>query len=426
MTLSERDHKTIWHPYTQMQTAEPAIGIVRGEGVYLVAEDGSRYLDMISSWWVNIHGHSNPFIAEKISRQLTTLEHVIFAGFTHEPAVELAEKLLEILPASISRIFYSDNGSTAVEVALKMAIQYWHNKGVKKQKILAFENAYHGDTFGAMSVSGRSVFTDPFRDLLFEVIFVPVPVSGHEDEAMAKFMEVIDAHRDIAAFIFEPLLQGTAGMVMYEAALLNRMIQLAKEKNIIIIADEVMTGFGRTGKIFATDYISNKPDIFCLSKGLTGGFLPMGITACSSEIYEAFLSADKSKTFFHGHSYTANPIACTAAIASLELLLNPGCLDKIKQIESWHSGFMKNIITHPFIKNIRNIGTVMAIELVTTDETSYLNNIRDTAYRYFLDRKILIRPLGNIIYLMPPYCIEKEEMESVYDVILNFLNTYLQ
>jgi adenosylmethionine---8-amino-7-oxononanoate aminotransferase len=423
MTLSERDQQVIWHPYTQMQTAEPAIGIVRGEGAYLIAEDGTRYLDMISSWWVNIHGHAHPYIAERISKQLSILEHTIFAGFTHEPAIELAEKLLEILPPQIKRIFYSDNGSTAVEVGIKMALQYWYNQGIKKQKIIALENSYHGDTFGAMSVSDRSIFTNPFKDFLFEVIFVPVPVPGQENEAMTKFMEVIDQHGDIAAFIFEPLLQGTAGMVMYDAITLDKMIAAAREKNIIIIADEVMTGFGRTGKIFATDYLSNKPDIFCLSKGITGGFLPLGVTACDADIYNAFLSSDKIKAFFHGHSYTANPLACTAAIASLELLLGEPCQEQINNISGWHSKFSENISTHPFIKNIRNIGTVMAIELKTQEGTSYLSEIRDTAYRYFLDRGILMRPLGNIIYLIQPYCITKVEMETVYDVILNFLNT---
>jgi adenosylmethionine---8-amino-7-oxononanoate aminotransferase len=422
MSLSERDQRIIWHPYTQMQTAGAPVAIVRGEGAFLIAEDGSEYLDMISSWWVNIHGHAHPYIAERVGAQLHILEHAIFAGFTHEPAIALAENLLKILPGNQAKVFYSDNGSTAVEVALKMALQFWANKGIKKHRILAFENAYHGDTFGAMSVSGRSIFTEAFKDLLFEVIFIPVPVPGQESQSLQRFHEICSSGDDIAAFIFEPLVQGTAGMVMYSSAALDAMLETAKQKNIVTIADEVMTGFGRTGKLFATDYLVHKPDIMCLSKGLTGGTMALGVTTCSAEIYNAFLSADKTKALFHGHSFTANPLACTAALASLELLLSKNCRDQIDLIAKNHAQFLMRIKTHPSIKNIRNIGTILAVELEGREGTSYLNEMRDYLYNFFMDRKILMRPLGNIIYLIPPYCINENQLKSVYNVIEEMLD----
>lgn len=422
MSLSERDRKIIWHPYTQMQSAKPAIGIVRGEGSWLYDENGKKYLDIAASWWVNIHGHAHPYIAEQISRQLHTLEHVIFAGFTHEPAVLLAEKLLDSLPQNQSRVFYSDNGSTAVEVALKMALQYWYNAGRPRKTILALRNAYHGDTFGAMSVSERNLFTMPFFDLLFNVQFVDAPVEGKEDEAVAAFEEIVHANDDIAAFIFEPLVQGTGGMVMYNASALDRMLAIARQNNVLTIADEVMTGFGRTGKLFATDYLASKPDMMCLSKGLTGGTMPLGITTCTADIYNAFLSEEKSRMLFHGHSYTANPLACTAGIASMELLLKPECLKAIAYISQSHKNFINEMQGHAAIKNIRSLGTILALELNTGEDTSYFNSRRDMLYDFFLDRNILMRPLGNIICLLPPYSTTEEELQHVYQTIKEFLD----
>jgi adenosylmethionine-8-amino-7-oxononanoate aminotransferase len=422
MSLSERDRKVIWHPYTQMQSAKPAIGIVRGEGSWLYDENDRKYLDIAASWWVNIHGHAHPYIAEKISRQLHTLEHVIFAGFTHEPAVQLAEKLLTILPQNQSRIFYSDNGSTAVEVALKMALQYWYNQGTPRKTILALRNAYHGDTFGAMSISERNLFTMPFFDLLFNVQFVDVPVAGEEDKAVAAFEAVAKTNDDIAAFIFEPLVQGTGGMIMYSANALDQMLAIAKQNHILTIADEVMTGFGRTGKLFAMDYLVNKPDMMCLSKGLTGGTMPLGITSCTADIYNAFLSEEKSKMLFHGHSYTANPLACTAGIASLDLLLKPECLKAITDISALHQKFRNELMDHAAIKDIRCMGTILALELNTAEDTSYFNSQRDRLYDFFLERNILMRPLGNIIYLLPPYSTTVQDLQYVYDTIKEFIN----
>jgi adenosylmethionine-8-amino-7-oxononanoate aminotransferase len=321
MNLSERDHQLIWHPFTQQQTAKPNIAITHGKGALLYDENGNEYIDAVSSWWTNLFGHANLQIAAAIKKQVYTLEHVIFAGFTHEPAINLAEKLIQLLPKNQSKVFFSDNGSTCVEVALKMAIQYWHNQNIEKTTIIAFKNAYHGDTFGAMSVGARGVFNQPFESYMFDVSFLDLPTDDNFEQVLTDFQQIIQTQK-AAAFIFEPLIQGSAGMLMYKAEYLDKLIETAQQNQVICIADEVMTGFGRTGKTFATDYLNHKPDIFCLSKGITGGFLPLGITTCTQKIYDAFLSEDKLKTFFHGHSYTGNPIVCAAANASLELLQN--------------------------------------------------------------------------------------------------------
>ncbi|MCW3119663.1 MAG: bioA [Chitinophagaceae bacterium] len=401
-----------------MQSTDLPLGIVRGEGACLYDENGRKYIDAISSWWVNIHGHAHPYIADKVYDQLKKMEHVIFAGFTHEPAVELAEKLLSILPGNQSKIFYSDNGSTAVEVALKMSLQYWNNQGITKNKILAFEHSYHGDTFGAMSVSGRSGFTKPFAGLLFDVIHIPPPVSGLKEESLSALTTAIaNAENDIAAFIFEPLVLGAGGMLMYEAGELDELIALCRQKNILIIADEVMTGFGRTGKLFASAQLKNKPDIICLSKGITGGTMPLGATSCIEKIFNGFLSDDKAKTFFHGHSYTANPIACAAALASYDLLVNPVCGNNIKKITESHEGFIERNKANLFLKNIRSTGTILAMDFINNEQISYFNSLRDTLYNFFLSKGIILRPLGNTVYVMPPYCITEEELNAVYGAI---------
>ncbi len=420
-TLVERDRDLIWHPYTQMQNAIAHIPIVRGEGVYLIAEDGKKYIDAISSWWVNIHGHSHPHIAKKVAEQLSTLEHVIFAGFTHPGAIELAERLLDILPSGQSKVFYSDNGSTAVEVALKMCFQYRSNLGDPRTKVLAFNNSYHGDTFGAMSVSSRSAFTRPFEKLLFDVEFIDVPDAGNIEQLKEYISEFAS---DLAAFIFEPLVQGAGGMQMYEAKFLDELISHCKKIGILTIADEVMTGFGRTGKLFASDHLSEQADLMCFSKGLTGGTMALGITTCTSEIYNAFLSDDKLKTLFHGHSFTANPIACSASLASLDILLAKETGSSIDMITQSHHEFMVRIKDHPRLKNIRQTGTILAMEWATSDETSYFNNLRNNLYNFFLDQGIILRPLGNILYILPPYCINREQLQYIYAKIEEALDRF--
>ncbi|SFH01351.1 adenosylmethionine--8-amino-7-oxononanoate transaminase [Pontibacter chinhatensis] len=415
MNLAERDQHIIWHPYTQMKTAALPVPIVRGEGALLFSEDGKTYIDAVASWWVNLHGHAHPYIAEKVAEQLRTLEHVIFAGFTHEPAVTFAERLLQILPAGQSRIFYSDNGSTAVEVAIKMAIQYWNNLDTPKKKIIAFRDSYHGDTFGAMSVSARSAFTAPFWPFLFEVEFIDVPTAGKEEESI-KQLEKLAAQGDIAAFIYEPLVLGTGGMIMYKPEVLDKLMAICQQHGILNIADEVMTGFGRTGRTFATDYLQQKPDMVCLSKGLTGGTMALGATSCNEKIYEAFLHDDRSKTLFHGHSYTANPVACAAGLASLDLLLQPETQESINHIAQRHAAFAASIKDLPQVLEVRQQGTILAIEFYD-GATSYFSDLRDTLYSFGLDNGVILRPLGNIIYVIPPYCITDAQLDQVYQTL---------
>ncbi|TDG36048.1 adenosylmethionine--8-amino-7-oxononanoate transaminase [Pedobacter changchengzhani] len=412
--LAARDRKVIWHPYTQMKDALPHIPIVRGEGVHVFDEDGKKYIDAVSSWWVNIHGHSHPHIAKKVSEQLSILEHVIFAGFTHEPAVLLAERLLPLLPGKQDKVFYTDNGSTAVEVALKMCLQYWNNQDKPKTKILAFKNAYHGDTFGAMSVSGRSIFTDAFNSMLFDVEFIDLP-NAENISRLTSHISYLSS--EVACFIFEPLILGSAGMLMYEAKYLDQLLEACKNAEILTIADEVMTGFGRTGTYFACEKLQNQPDIFCLSKGLTGGTMPLGVTTCTNKIFEAFFSDDKVKTLYHGHSFTANPLSCVASLASLDILLAPETLQNIKRIEAKHADFRNQIAHHKKVKTVRQTGTIIAIEWETGNKTSYLSNLRNTLYQYFLDKGIILRPLGNIVYILPPYIISDAELDYIYDAI---------
>ena len=403
-----------------MKPAPAPIHIVRGEGALLFDVDGKTYIDAISSWWTNIHGHAHPWLAQKLFEQFQQLEHVIFAGFTHTPAQKLADRLIHFLPNSIEKIFFSDNGSTSVEVALKMAIQYWNNKGGNRKKIIAFEHAYHGDTFGSMSVSDRGAFTKSFHDYLFDVLFIPPPFKGNENNCLQQFENAI-AQNDIAAFIYEPLVMGAGGMLMYEPEHLELLLQKAKSKNIICIADEVMTGFYRTGKLFASEYCEMKPDIICLSKGLTGGTMAMGITACAQFIFDAFYDDDKMKAFYHGHSYTANPLACAVANASLDLIELSTFNEQINRIVNTHQEFALKIKDHPKIQNCRQTGTIIAFDIASTNETNYFNSLRDRMYDYFISKGILLRPLGNTIYIMPPYCMKEEELNKVYKSILEFI-----
>lgn len=437
MSFSSRDKKHIWHPYTQVQAERAPIPIAKAKGAWLLDENGKKYLDAISSWWVNIHGHAHPYIAKKIAEQAKKLEQVIFAGFTHEPAVRLAERILKLLPGDYSKAFFSDDGSTAVEVALKMALQYWRNCGIQKTQIIAFKDSYHGDTFGAMSASGRSVFTKAFEPLLFEVTHIEPPLPGREKQALEQLKTIAGSRRPVnnkqqitngkqpACFIFEPLVLGAGGMLMYEPEPLDEMIAFCRENNVLTIADEVLTGFGRTGKLFATGYLKNQPDIICLSKGITGGFMPLGLTACTEEIYRAFLSSDRTKTFFHGHSYTANPLACAAANASLDLTEKKEFRDALKRIRAKHKAFLKKLSRHKNAENARVKGTILAFEFQSSKNKlqapSYLHAERNRIYDYFIQNGILLRPLGNTIYLMPPYCITNEELDLAYEKIERFL-----
>ncbi len=424
-SLSERDAKYIWHPFTQHQIEPISIPIVSGKGTELMDENGKVYLDAISSWWVNIHGHAHPYLAEKIYEQALQLEQVIFAGFTHAPAIQLAERLLGHLPANFEKVFFSDNGSTAVEVAVKMALQYFHNNGkTSKRKILALEGAYHGDTFGAMSLGAPSIFNAPFQDMLFEVEFLPNPCDAKS--CLADIKNKMQHSEDYAAFIFEPLIQGAGGMNIYEAETLNSLIHIAQENNVLCIADEIMTGFGRTGKWFAMDYLTNKPDIACFSKGLTGGMMALGATCCSEKLFDAFLSNDRKKTLFHSHSFTANPLACAAANASMDLMEDENTWKNIERIQLHHQRWKEKLNHHTVFKNPRQLGTIIAFEIETGETNSYTHSIRDIAYQFFIKKGILMRPLGNTLYILAPYCIKNQELDLIYQTIEDFAQTIVQ
>ena len=416
MNLSERDQNHLWHPYTQHKTSKPPIAITRGEGALLCDENNKEYIDAIASWWVNPFGHSNTFIADAIYKQLTTLEHVLFGGFTHEPAVLLSEKLMEILPKNQQKLFFSDNGSTAVEVAIKVALQYFFNKGEKKTTIIAFENAFHGDTFAAMASSGISFFTDAFQGMLIDVVRIPVPTKGQEEASCNALSQAIK-NNNCAGFIFEPLVQGAAGMVMYEPESLDKLIKICQENKVLTIADEVMTGFGKTGKTFACDYLTEKPDMMCLSKALTGGTIPMAITTFTQDIFDAFYDEDINKALFHGHTFTANPTGCAAALASLELLQTNEMQNHIARVNKSHLAFQKHIKSHPKVTTTRVLGVIFALEIKTESSASYYGTLRNKLYDFFIENGVILRPVGNIVYILPPYIITDEQLQKVYQVV---------
>jgi len=397
--LIARDRAHVWHPYTQMQTAPPPQPIVRGEGVYLYTEDGRRLLDGISSWWVNIHGHSHPALNAALAAQASRLEHVMFAGCTHPPAVDLAERLVSILPSGLTRVFYSDNGSTAVEVAVKLAAQYWINRGEPRRRtFVALHHAYHGDTVGAMSVSDDSIFTRAFASLLFPV----TRVQGADVE------QTLGALGDTAAaVIIEPMLQGAGGMIMWPADFVAGVRRLCDRFGVLMIADEVLTGFGRTGRMFACEHAHVSPDIICLSKALTAGYLPLGATVTTDAVYDTFLSTDRTRTFFHGHSFTANPLACAVALASLDLFATERTLDSVQRLETQLHAGLAPMRALPIVGDVRVLGGVGVIELANTG--GYLDEIGPRLAAAFLERGLLLRPLGNVLYFMPPYVITEEQ-----------------
>ncbi len=433
MNLAQRDRKLIWHPFTQEQTAALPIPIVRGEGAYLYDENGKAYIDLISSWWVNLHGHAHPKIAEAIYEQAKKLEHVIFAGFTHEPAVTLCEQLKAILPSLLTRFFFSDNGSTAVETALKMAYQYWWNKGEKSRTLfLSFEGGYHGDTVGAMSLGQSSGFCSPFKELLFAVYPIPFPdtwkgdaeIELKEQQSLQALKDILQKHHSsIAAFIAEPLVQGASGMRMCRPQYLGQVIALLQSHGILVILDEVMTGFGRTGTTFAFQQVEICPDFLCLSKGLSGGFLPLALTITTESIYEAFLSKHFSTAFAHGHSYTANPLGCAAALASLELLLAPYTQEMIEQINLVHIHCLAELAAHhTIIERPRICGTIAAFDL---NSAGYDCNQAQRLKKACFESGLLLRPLGDTVYILPPYCIKPSELQNVYSTMNRVLREIL-
>ena len=414
MDLVKRDRKNIWHPLTQHKTAAPPLGIVRGEGVYLYDEKGKAYIDGISSWYTCMYGHANKHIIEAVTKQMKELDFCMFSGFTHHPAVQLAEHLLEILPGNQSKVFFNDNGSTAVEAAIKMALQYYHNSGKKRDTLIAFEDGFHGDTFGAMSASGLSSYNGPFEDFLLKVERIPVPKEENRDEVLRRLDSILENNR-CAAFVFEPLVQGAAGMKFHSVEGLDEIIKKVQESDVLCIADEIMTGFGKTGRNFASDYLNNAPDILCLGKALTAGMFPMSITSCSQRVFDGFLSEEVSKGFFHAHTFSAHPLGCAAALAGLQLLCSEELVTRRKKIAEQHRTFINKVGQHLKVSEARSIGVILAVDLkVSVDR---YGNFRDRLYEFFMNHGVNLRPLGNTVYTLPPYTIEDEQLQTIYDVI---------
>ncbi|HLW44448.1 MAG TPA: adenosylmethionine--8-amino-7-oxononanoate transaminase [Candidatus Acidoferrales bacterium] len=422
----------LWHPFTQEGVDPPPLSIRCGKGVFIETQEGRQILDAISSWWVNIHGHSHPAIAEAIAEQAARLEHVLFAGFSHEPAEELAARLGKIITPPLRHVFFSDDGSTAVEVALKLAVQYWKNCGhANKRQIVALEHAYHGDTVGAMSVSDDSPFTAAFASLRIPVLRAHSAYCAHcpvgltratcQIECLDKLERLLSEHGDeIAAVIVEPLLQGAGGMIVHPQEFLSGVRRVTAAHDVLLIADEVLTGFGRTGRMFACERAGVVPDLMCVAKGLTGGFLPLAATFATDRIHDAFMGGDRARAFFHGHSYTANPIACAAANASLLIFESEPVFERIAAIEKVHAARLPAFAANPRVADVRHIGTVAAIELKVPD-AGYLSSLRPRLYHYFLSRGVLLRPLGNVVYILPPYVITPDQLNFVYDVIQDSL-----
>ncbi len=427
--ILKKDRKYLWHPFTQPKISDDPIVIESAKGEKLFDSKGNEYLDLISSWWINTHGHCRDEMINSIFDQSKKLEQVLFAGFTHEPAVELAQKLVQITPKSLKRVFYSDNGSTSVEIAMKVAIQYWFNKGKKKNKFVALRGGYHGDTFGAMSVGRTSGFYEPFHDMLNECLFVTFPeiwtgnnqLQRNEVKAINEVGKIIKYERDrIAAVIIEPLVQGAGGMRICRKEFLLKLVTLFKDAGIIVIFDEVMTGFGRTGKMFAADFIDIEPDIMCLAKSLTGGFIPLAATIFSEKIHNEFIATDLKKTFLHGHTFSANPVACSAALSSLELFEKDNTFKKIRIITKIHSQFLLELSKLKSVSKIRMIGTIAAFDYQRVSNV-YGSAESLSLKQRFLENGLLLRPIGNTIYLMPPYCIDEKNLKKAYEKIIEIL-----
>ena len=416
MTLSEKDQQYLWHAYTQHKTSDTPIAITKGKDALLWDENGNTYIDAIASWWVNPYGHSNERLAKKAYEQLTSLEHVLFGGFTHQPACDLAEALLKILPKNQSKVFFSDNGSTAVEVAVKIALQYYYNRGEKRTTFIAFEEAFHGDTFAAMAVSGISLYTTAFQDQLLRVVRIPIPEKGQEEACKQRLLEVLTQEK-CAGFIFEPLVLGAAGMRMYAPEILDELIQICRDHKVLTIADEVMTGFGKTGKTFACDYLKQMPDMICLSKALTGGTIPLSVTTTTKAIYDAFYSDDISKALFHGHTFMANPTGCAIALESLKILAEEEMQANLKRIQNRHVAFAAKMDKYPKVARTRTLGVIMALDLKVPDTGEYYGAIRNELYRFYIAHGVILRPVYHTIYILPPYIITDKQLDRVYQVV---------
>lgn len=422
-SLLARDARSVWHPFTQHGIPSRLLTASRAEGCYIYDADSNRYTDLISSWWVSIHGHSHPAVVEAVCQQAATLDHVLFAGATHEPAVRLAEVLLEMAGMADGKVFYSDDGSTAVEVAIKMALQFHTNTGSPRQRIIAFSGGYHGDTFGAMTLGRSSHFFDHFPTNALDVQFLDVPEiwDGHNDEnadnaAIARFEEMV-CDGNCAAVIFEPLVQGASGMKFHSARLLQGVVDAAKRHGVLVIADEIMTGFRRTGKIFATDWLDTPVDILCLSKGLSGGMLPLAATLAQGYIYDAFLGETFDRALAHGHSYTGNPIACAGALASMRLVNDTQTAAACDNLTATlRREFLPLGERFDQLEHARVIGGIAAIDIVP-GRVEYGSSVSRAMQEFYLDRGLVLRPVGRTIYLMPPYHIDEKEISRACEII---------
>ena len=415
-------HPHLWHPFTQVATAAPPLRAVAGQGAELELDDGRRLIDAISSWWVTLHGHAEPSIAAAVATQASRLEQVIFANFSHPSAERLAERLSAA--SGLERLFFSDNGSTAVEVALKISWQWWINRGEARHQLIAFDGAYHGDTFGAMAVGERSMFSAPFEPLLFAVARAPGPatwwgdgeVEQREQAALARLEHLLET--PTAAVILEPLVQGAGGMAMVRPEFLQRVEALVRQAGALLILDEVLMGFGRSGALFAGQRAGISPDLVALSKGLTGGFLPMGVTLAREEIFRGFLGSDPNLTLFHGHSFTANPLGCAAALASLDLLESRP--ERHQTMEGRHRPLLEALSASPRIRRPRLLGSIAAFDLAQGPD-GYLNPAGEQLQRLVLEQGVFLRPLGNVVYLLPPLCISDDQLERCYAALADAL-----
>lgn len=419
--LTQRDSAHIWHPLTQHKLHPTAQPIISAKGAVLYGENGEQYIDAIASWYTAMYGHCNEYIISAAHAQMQKLDQIVFSGFTHKPAIELSEKLMEILPENQTKVMFNDNGSTATEIGIKMALQYHHNLGQPRKTMLAFENGFHGDTLGSMSVSGLSVYNGPFEEYFLDVKRVPLPC-GENISGILEQLEKFHDESPLAGFIYEPLVQGAAGMVMYDGKGLDKILKRCSELNIITIADEVMTGFGKTGKTFASDYLDNKPDVMCLSKALTAGLVPMGITTCSQQVFNAFYDDDIGKGLFHAHTYSANPIACATAVAGIELLQSENIQQQIVSINASHLAFAERLNNHATVKTTRVLGVIFALELDIKMER--YGDLRYKIFDFCMENGVYLRPLGATIYILAPYVTTEAQMEKIYDVIERTLNAF--
>jgi len=406
----------VWHPFTQHGLCEPIPQVERAEGAVLFTSDGARVIDAISSWWVTTHGHSHPRIVAAIADQAQRLDQLIFAGWTHEPAERLARDLVALMPDPLAHVFFSDSGSTAVEVALKMALGFWANRGEPRHRLLVMEHSYHGDTIGAMSVGARGVFNQPYEALLFDVGTVPFPAARRE-QATLDALEAACRADKVAAFIVEPLLLGAGGMLVYPAWVLAEMRAICAAHGVLFIADEVMTGWGRTGTLLACEQAGIVPDLLCLAKGLTGGSLPLAVTMATPAIFEAHWSTDRARQFFHSSSYTANPIACAAANANLAIWRDEPVMARIADLAARQGAGLAMLTNLPGISNPRQCGTILAVDVHAGSDAGYLADIAPRLLARFREQGVLLRPLGNTVYVMPPYCITQQDLTRVHAVI---------